>query len=234
MNSPEHPHILGHYEQALRELEKQFLAFSQQIFDKVLCTKTIINHPDENTANKLIACSSDMDEEARAITLKAKTTLQQYQPFAGDLRTVISIMRATDRVHEINREVVHIAKAVKKLMPESPAQIPPILITISDMACDELRDAIASFERKDSTLARSIRERDRKLDAEHRRLMEKLITHISEHKYEVSIGLHYIFIVRAIERIGDHAKAIAATSVFQNEGKEIRHPGHPPQSEHKE
>ena len=69
--------------------------------------------------------------------------------------------------------------------------------------------------------AREIRLRDKKLDNAHRKALALLVS--PEREDSPSLNVNLLFIIRSLERIGDIAKTIAATVVFQKEATDIRH-----------
>ena len=53
--------------------------------------------------------------------------------------------------------------------------------------------------------------------------VRKLITYMAEDPKMISTGLDLLFIAKAIERIGDHAKNIAEFVIYIVKGSDIRH-----------
>jgi phosphate transport system protein len=64
---------------------------------------------------------------------------------------------------------------------------------------------------------------DKEIDQEFRAFVRKLITYMMEDPRTISVGLDYLFIAKAIERIGDHAKNIAEFIIYIVKGTDVRH-----------
>lgn len=93
------------------------------------------------------------------------------------------------------------------------------------MAETILRHALDAFARLDTTAAVSILQEDKAIDEEFRGFMRELITYMMENPRTISVALDLLFIAKAIERIGDHAKNIAEFIIYIVKGTDVRHAG---------
>jgi phosphate transport system protein len=75
----------------------------------------------------------------------------------------------------------------------------------------------------DTVAAAQIIRDDEAIDNEFRAFVRKLVTYMMEDPRTISIGLDYLFIAKAIERIGDHATNIAESVVYVVSGTDVRH-----------
>ncbi len=91
------------------------------------------------------------------------------------------------------------------------------------MALHILRRALDAFARMDTVAAAKIVRDDEAIDNEFKAFVRKLVTSMTEDPRTISIGLDYLFIAKAIERIGDHAKNIAEYVVYVAKGADVRH-----------
>ena len=91
------------------------------------------------------------------------------------------------------------------------------------MAAGLLRKALDAFARLDTSTALDILKEDDQLDQEFDGFVRKLITYMMEDPRTISSSLDLLFIAKAIERIGDHAKNIAEFIVYVVKGTDIRH-----------
>jgi phosphate transport system protein len=92
-----------------------------------------------------------------------------------------------------------------------------------EMALRILRGALDAFARIDTVVAAEIVRDDEAIDKEFRSFIRKLVTHMTEDPRTISMGMDYLFIAKAIERVGDHAKNIAEYVVYVVKGADVRH-----------
>ncbi len=95
---------------------------------------------------------------------------------------------------------------------------------MADLVLDMLRKALDGFARLDATKAVDIARADQQVDEEFRLNLRQLITYMMEDPRTISASLEILFIAKAIERIGDHAKNISEYVVFMTQGIDVRYP----------
>ncbi|NLF52954.1 MAG: phosphate signaling complex protein PhoU [Thauera phenolivorans] len=147
------------------------------------------------------------------------------QPAAVDLRLVMTVMRTVADLERIGDEAKKIAKAARRLHSGSvPYRGQVDLSHTAEVAVSMLRQALDSFARADSSGAESIGKQDDEVDAAFKATMRQLITFMMEDPRTISTSLEVLFVAKAIERIGDHAKNISEYVVFMTQGIDVRYP----------
>ena len=89
----------------------------------------------------------------------------------------------------------------------------------------QLRKALDSFARLDVVRALEVLKHDEEIDQEFDGLMRKLITFMMEDPRTISSSIDLIFVAKAIERVGDHAKNLAEVTIYVVKGADVRHQG---------
>ena len=147
------------------------------------------------------------------------------QPTANDLRTVMATIKVITDLERIGDEATKIARTSTELHTRGAGIINHFetVRVIANSAADMLHDALDAFARLDSRQATLLIAQDEVIDHEFRSIMRSLITFMMEDPRTISSALDTLWVAKAIERIGDHAKNIAEYVIFIVEGKDIRH-----------
>ena len=73
------------------------------------------------------------------------------------------------------------------------------------------------------TRALEVIKQDNQIDQEFDGLMRKLITYMMEDPRTISAIIDLVFVAKAIERVGDHAKNLAEQIIYIVKGTDVRH-----------
>lgn len=162
----------------------------------------------------------DIDRDLSAI-------IARRQPTARDLRLLIAISKTIANLERVGDEAARIARMVQRLisvglhgrlrLPVSELQFE------SELAVAQLRKALDAFARLDTNRALEVLKQDDEIDQEFEGLMRKLITYMMEDPRTISSSIDLIFVAKAIERVGDHAKNLAEAIIYVVKGTDVRH-----------
>ncbi len=168
--------------------------------------------------NEVNALEVELDDRCTHI-------IARRQPAAKDLRMVMAVSKTITDLERIGDEAAKIARTTEQL--HARQKILPAgfsgMRTAATIGTEMLKDALNAFARIDVAAARNIVARDRQMDDEFRRLFRELLTFMLEDPRTISSALDVIWIAKALERIGDHAKNIAEYVIFIAEGVDVRH-----------
>jgi phosphate transport system protein len=161
----------------------------------------------------------DLDDACSHILVKR-------QPAADDLRTVVATLKVITDLERIGDEAVKIARTAQALHDRTTVGILNHYESIRMLAIgaiDLLRDVLDCFARLDDKQAMQIISQDLEIDHKFRATTRELVTFMMEDPRTIAAALDTIWVAKAIERIGDHAKNIAEYVIYVVEGKDIRH-----------
>jgi phosphate transport system protein len=162
----------------------------------------------------------EIDRELSAI-------IARRQPTARDLRLLIAISKTIANLERVGDEADRVARTVLKLVDTgvSTRMRLPIadLSYEADLAISQLRKVLDAFARLDTAQALEVLKQDDQIDQEFDGLLRKLITYMMEDPRTISSCIDLIFVAKAIERIGDHAKNLAEAIIFVVKGADVRH-----------
>lgn len=147
------------------------------------------------------------------------------QPTARDLRLLMAASRCVANLERAGDEARKIAKRTRRIAMDTTARTVNIaeIKASGEMAADMLRQALNAFARMDTVAAVQIVRDDKSIDNKFDAFVRQLITSMMEDPRTIAMGLDYLFIAKAIERIGDHATNIAELVVYIVEGTDVRH-----------
>ena len=185
--------------------------FSTQAAQHVIDTETQVN-----------AMEVEIDRDLSSI-------IARRQPTARDLRLLMAISKITANLERAGDEAEKIARMVQRIMEGTghntlPRALPTgDLRVASDLAAALVRRALDAFARLDTAAALTILKEDDLIDREFDGFVRKLITYMMEDPRTISASLDLLFVAKAIERIGDHAKNIAEFIIYVVKGADVRH-----------
>ena len=153
------------------------------------------------------------------------TIIARRQPTARDLRLLIAFSKATANLERMGDEAHKMARMVQAIIESGAArQLPTTDLRVAaDLASGLLRKALDAFARLDTKAAVAILKEDDLIDQEFDGFVRKLITYMMEDPRTISASLDLLFLAKAIERIGDHAKNIAEFIIYVVKGEDVRH-----------
>ena len=179
----------------------------------------------ENVADSVIENEHKVNTMEIEIDRELSSIIARRQPTANYLRLLMAISKATANLERVGDEAAKIARMVKSMLGHGSFRALPSseLRLATEMASNLLRKSLDAFARLDTVTAVSILKEDDLIDQEFDGFVRKLITYMMEDPRTISSGLDLLFVAKALERIGDHAKNIAELIIYIVKGEDIRH-----------
>jgi len=215
---------------------KQFDADMEAVRGRVLEMGGLVEEQVNKAVDALISGNAAMAEEVIAndhrvnalevaVDEACTNIIARRQPTAGDLRMILTIVKTITDLERIGDEAAKIARYAVKVY-ESDRMVTPRYNEIkymSGLAIKMLRESLDSFARLDVSGAANVARQDMEVDEEFHLITRHLITFMMEDPRTISTFIDLLFVVKAIERIGDHAKNMSEYVVFMVKGKDVRH-----------
>ncbi|MEM8953087.1 MAG: phosphate signaling complex protein PhoU [Verrucomicrobiota bacterium] len=215
-------HILGNFEASLLDCREKVLTMASIAQRNLANGMKGLFERNLELCNQAIADDEDVDILEKEIDAEGLQLIMRYQPVAHDLRVVLSTMRISKDLERVSDQACNIGRRARKILKYMELDETKLVEPIYDMATGILTDAVKSLAEGDTELALSLKERDRELDSVERKLAKKLTKRMEESPTNIKPYLHLIFILRSLERIGDHAINISRDTVFIEQAASIR------------
>ena len=158
-----------------------------------------------------------IDEECSRI-------LATRAPTAGDLRVIVAIIKAITDLERMGDECEKIGYIASRLASqERPADKYREIKHLGRIVQDMVHDALDAFARMDAEAALRVARQDRLVDEEYESIQRQSITFMMEDPRSIRRAIDVMWVVRALERIGDHAKNMCEYVIYMVHGKDVRH-----------
>ncbi len=176
-------------------------------------------------ANEVVANEARVNAMEVEIDHDLSSIIARRQPTARDLRLLIAISKTTANLERAGDEAERIARMVLSIIQSgAPRALPSLELRVAaDMASTMLNKTLDAFARLDAQAALAIMKDDDAVDREFNGFVRKLITFMMEDPRTISPSLDLLFVAKAIERVGDHAKNIAECIIYVVKGADVRH-----------
>ncbi len=218
-------HISRQFNEDLEAIKSEMLAMGGVVEKQLREAVKALEEADSELAEHVLTVEDDVDQMERDIDEHCATLIARRQPAATDLRMALVVTKCIRDLERIGDEAQKIAKMAIKL---SGDEAPRGYIEIRHIANDVrtmLNDALDAFLRFDTEAAVRTMAKDRQIDQDYSSALRELITYMMEDPRNISRALNIAWVLRSLERIGDHAKNICEHVVYLVKGKDIRH-GH--------
>ncbi len=207
-------HIVRTFDGDILHLRMQVLRMGGLAIDQVQRAVLALTRGDDEGARDVISRHELVSGYARAIEEDSIGLIARRQPVASDLKTVLTVGRvATDleRVGNAARKIAKLALELESARDGMPLQrFYNDVRKMSRLALAMLRDALDCFDRVDVEGALKVVRRDAEVDSEFQLALRELVTYVMEDQRHLGSTIQTVFLLKALERVGDHARNIAA------------------------
>jgi phosphate transport system protein len=184
-------------------------------------------HFSGETATQVLAREEQVNQLEIVIDRDLSTIIARRQPTARDLRLLIAVSKTIANLERVGDEAARIARMVQRLLNAGVSSRMRLPVTdlqfASELAIRQLRKALDAFARLDVESALEVLKQDDQIDREFDGLLRKLITYMMEDPRTISPSIDLVFVAKAIERVGDHAKNLAEGVIYIVKGTDVRH-----------
>jgi len=150
--------------------------------------------------------------------------LARRHPAAIDLRMVIAMSKANTDLERIGDEAAKIARIAQSLCEEGGSPRGYMETRhIGNQVRVMIHDALDAFARLDVEQALQVLLADADIDREYQSATRTLMTYMMEDPRHISRVINVMWVLRALERVGDHARNISEQVIYMVKGLDVRH-----------
>ena len=215
-----------HFQEELEALQARLLEMGGLAEERVRAAVQGLVARDPAVIEKVMRGDEPINQLHIEIDNRCFTLLALYQPMATDLRSIVAAVKINTDLERVGDLAVNIAEAGRRYASHPPVKKLVDIPQMGDIAQAMLRDALDSFVRRDTRLARQVLNEDDRLDGLKTQVFRELLTVMLNDPVTVEPAIDLILVSRHLERIGDHATNIAEDVIFMVSALDVRH--HPP------
>ncbi|HTS86821.1 MAG TPA: phosphate signaling complex protein PhoU [Usitatibacter sp.] len=218
-------HISKQYDQDLEAIRSRTLQMGGLVESQIRSAITGYLDHDSDLIEQVIAADSKVNELEVGIDDDLRHVIVRRQPAASDLRLIMAVSKTVTDLERIGDEAAKIARMAREIgQPARGTRSRLAAVNhVSEIAIGMLRKSLDAFARLDAVAAARIIGEDAAIDEEFHAIIRQLITFMMEDPRTISTSINIVWVAKAIERIGDHAKNIAEQVIYIVKGRDVRH-----------
>lgn len=218
-------HTSKQFDTDLEDIRSRVLQMGGVVESQIMAAIEGLSTGSEDLINRVIDTEHRVNDSEKEIDDACVHVIARRQPAASDLRLIMGVSKIVTDLERIGDEAEKIARMARQIYGRGALSIPRTIDVrqTGDKAAMMLRRVLDAMARLDTTEAGKIIADDKLIDTGFRAIMRQLITYMMEDPRTISNALDIVWVAKAIERIGDHAKNIAEQVIYIAHGTDVRH-----------
>jgi len=218
-------HTLKQFDAELEEIRSKVLQMGGLVEEQITSALEALISGNVSLARQVMENDHRVNALEVSIDEECSTVIARRQPAAKDLRMVMTVVKTITDLERIGDEAAKIARMTRAIYESDRPTVPRTseIQHVADIALGMLRTSLDAFARLDLTVAATVVRQDEQVDKAFVSILRQLITFMMEDPRTISHAIEILFIAKAIERIGDHAKNMSEYVVYLVKGKDVRH-----------
>lgn len=203
-----------HYLDKLEDLQHELLRMGCSMEEAVKKAITALVKHDVELAQEVIDGDETLDDLLLSIESQCVKLIATEQPVAKDLRLIFTALKISTDLERMADYAVDIAKVAILLADE--VYIKPLIDIprMADLAIDMVQNSLEAYVKQDAKAAEEISRRDDIIDGLYKQIFRELLTYMIEDPKNINQATYFIFVARALERIGDHATNVCEWIIY--------------------
>ncbi len=219
-------HLSKRFDAELESIRSRVLEMGGLVESQIRRALDGFNSGDRALLDDVIATDHRVNGMEVALDGDCSHVIVKRQPAANDLRLLFAITKTVTDLERIGDEAQKVARMAKSIHEREGGS--RILRSVdvrhaAEVAVSMLRRALDAFARLDVNAAAEVIREDAAIDSEFRSVLRQLVTNMMEDPRTISTALEIVWVAKAIERMGDHAKNMAEYVIYIVKGTDVRH-----------
>ncbi|MCA6063868.1 phosphate signaling complex protein PhoU [Thalassolituus marinus] len=217
-------HISGQFNADLEAIRNHMMGMGGLVERQVANAIEAICSGDTRLADEVIRREDEVDKLEVAIDHECTQILVRRQPAASDLRMVLAVSRVVRDLERIGDEASKVAFHALEVGDSANTQLcQQAMRYMGAEVVKMISGALDAFTRHDVEGAVEVVRTDKRVDQQYASALRELITYMMEDPRSIGQAINILWILRAIERIGDHARNISEQVIYLVKGTDVRH-----------
>ena len=208
-------HIASAFDRDLEAIQAVLMKMGGMVEAGILDSVRSLENRDVELAEKVRENDKAIDALEEQVNEEAARVIALRAPTAGDLRTVLTVIKISANLERCGDYAKNLAKRTSVLAETQP--VGGTVASIRRMSREVqlmLKDALDAYVQRDEELASQVILRDEDVDQMYTALFRELLTHMMEDARKITPAMHLHFIAKNIERMGDHVTSIAEQVIY--------------------
>jgi phosphate transport system protein len=217
-------HYVSRYNEELERLRTGVLEMGGLVEQQLRRALWALAAGTANDAERVLRAEYRVNAMEVSLDDECKRILATRAPTASDLRLVVAVLKTITDLERIGDEArkigaIGLRMRARDRSPEGYRSVR----NLGAVALELLHAALDVFARLDADTALQVVKRDQLVDEEHESVQRQCITFMIEDPRTIRAAIDQLWVARALERVGDHAKNICEYVIYLVLGRDVRH-----------
>lgn len=217
-------HTSSSFDSDLSSTSDLFLRMGEMAVNQVANAVHALTDVDATLAKKVIERDEEINQMERDLDESIMQLVIKRQPTASDFRFVMAMSKGVVDLERIGDEATKIAKMGVELSEQGDVPLGYAEVQhLSNQVRLMIHNALDAFRNFDAEQAFEVMRSDSMINREYQSASRALMTYVMEDSHQVSKVINVLWVLRSLERIGDHAKNVAELVIYTSSGTDVKH-----------
>jgi len=208
-----------YFDQELKKLNQQMIKMALMISDRIEKTIRVLKTDDRELAQQVVLGDREIDSLEQENEKFCMNLLAMQQPLACDLREIAACLKILTDMEREADQCADICEILETGTLDPNSLLINNVVQMMGMAQSMFQRAMNVFLSGDIEEAKAVCKEDDEVDAAFGKLVLEICASISKNPEQVMKEVDLLFIIKYIERMGDHATNIAEWVIYRGTGE---------------